>query len=836
MNKDGHFLIKKRESEGISAQVGLKNYALLLLGLALCYVLIFFYQIEESFQLPYLFLLVIPSFAIHAKLPLSYRQPFLFLVNLIAILLLFGVWPGLGIIAFGLLLYVIISLPIQILYRGLLCLIVGSVLVLGKLGYIPLPKINTIATIVGGLFMFRAVVFLYEKQYEKQSAGFWSEINYFFLLPNLIFTIFPIVDYKTYVRSYYDVPASDNYFKGLLWIMRGLFHLMLYRITYYYLIPAPGDVVSFWGLIQYMVLSYALVIRLSGIFHLSTGILALFGLNLPPTFDNYFLASGFSDLWRRINVYWRDFMMKIFYFPIFFKFKKRNDVAIFITVIIVFIINWLLHQYQWLWIRGNMPLRWIDFIFWILLGVLVAFNSIYQKRNKKKKQSGFSAKAAFAQSFKVIGMFAFMSVLWSFWTSPSVEIWMDLISNGSYPAMYEVVQLVIGVLGLAVLGVGLQYVHYWWRKNKSLPSDMTLLKIFSVGSLIFAFLGTPKVSQEVGQVLSFDVTPILETKLNKADEEQLFKGYYETLLVGNNFSSRMWEVQEEEKLEKEKLTISDMMIKGPGLIGKRLSPNMQIEHKNAIFTTNAHGLRDRLYTLKKQAGVLRIALLGGSGEMGVGVNDEETFENLVEDLINEQKIWPEFSKVEILNFSLPRIHLAEQVGIVEQRILSFDPDVVMYFVHNIEREKNLQGFAATLKKPIIKEYPFLKKIATEVGITPNTSSQKGMRLLKPYEVELEDWGLNRIMAVCTANSIVPVCVNLKVFTFEGNSESLDIYRQKGFHVLDLYDIFEDMNEEELQVSKWDRHPNVKAHEIVAQNLLEALKNDEELNRAILRKK
>ena len=144
----------------------------------------------------------------------------------------------------------------------------------------------------------------------------------------------------------------------------------------------------FWGLFNIWLCLMHWSSAYQGFSHLSTGILALFGLNLPPTFDNYFLASGFSDLWRRINVYWRDFMMKIFYFPIFFKFKKRNDVAIFITVIIVFVINWLLHQYQWFWIRGSMPLRWIDFIFWILLGVLVAFNSIYQKRNKKKKQSG----------------------------------------------------------------------------------------------------------------------------------------------------------------------------------------------------------------------------------------------------------------------------------------------------------------------------------------------------------------------------------------------------------------------------------------------------------------
>ena len=53
------------------------------------------------------------------------------------------------------------------------------------------------------------------------------------------------------------------------------------------------------------------------------------------------------------------------------------------------------------------------------------------------------------------------------------------------------------------------------------------------------------------------------------------------------------------------------------LIGKKLLPNKKIEFRGAMLSTNEFGLRDRPYTLEKEPGVLRIALLGGSYRNGV---------------------------------------------------------------------------------------------------------------------------------------------------------------------------------------------------------------------------
>ena len=52
--------------------------------------------------------------------------------------------------------------------------------------------------------------------------------------------------------------------------------------------------------------------------------LHLFGFNLPETQSLYYLASSFTDFWRRINIYWKDFMMKVFYYPAFFGLKRSG--------------------------------------------------------------------------------------------------------------------------------------------------------------------------------------------------------------------------------------------------------------------------------------------------------------------------------------------------------------------------------------------------------------------------------------------------------------------------------------------------------------------------------
>jgi len=281
--------------------------------------------------------------------------------------------------------------------------------------------------------MFRLIIYLYDLRHEKKSATIWERLSYFFLLPNVCFLLFPVVDYQTFRRTYYNDDPYEIYQKGVLWMLRGVVHLLLYRLVYHHLVLSPSDVQGLGGLAQYVVTTYLLYLRISGQFHLIVGLLGLFGFNLPETHHLYYLASSFNDFWRRINIYWKDFMMKVFYYPVFMRLRRWGMTTGLVgATAVVFAGTWLLHSYQWFWLRGTFPLRATDALFWGILGLLVVVNSLWEARSKKKHSLGQRAWAfreALVHSAKTVGMFVLISLLWSLWSSPSIGEWVSLVSG-----------------------------------------------------------------------------------------------------------------------------------------------------------------------------------------------------------------------------------------------------------------------------------------------------------------------------------------------------------------------------------------------------------------------
>lgn len=809
------------------------NWLIVTLGLLLCTAFIHVFNIESELKLFLLFMIATGGYVCYQFLPKDIKLPFLFGLNILAIFSLLGWQAGIATTVIGLLLFLIASLQISAWSRAALMLGVGSVLALGKVGMINFPWLNTAATVLGGLFMFRAMIYLYESHYGKVGKDRWININYFFLLPNLIFVIFPVVDYKTFQRNYQVTPQLGLHQKGLLWIMRGLFHLFLYRLIYYYLVPAPSEITDIYDVLIYMATSYMLIVRLSGIFHLSAGIICLFGFNLPPTFDNYFLATSFSDLWRRINIYWKDFMMKVFYFPIFFLFKKRDNRAIFITVLVVFFINWLLHQYQWFWVNGNFPLRLVDGIFWMVFGLLVALNSIWQKQNSKKKKKGiaaFSFPSAAVNTLKIMGMFAFMSVIWSFWISPSISAWQQLLQRGLPVKANQA--LLIAVASIAIWGIGVlaHFVHYRLQKAKAIPGENTLSVLYAAGGSLLLLLGIPQVYNTIEKQYAVDLSPVIETKLNALDEQLLFEGYYESVLAGNNLNSRMWEVNTHKNKHEDE---ANNLIETPiyeltnDLIGKALKPSAQIKFKGKQLSTNSFALRDRAYSLKKPPKTIRIALLGGSSEMGSGVADHEVFDNLIEDRLSTALPWKSYEKVEIINFAASGIHLPNQVGMLEQRVAKFNPDIMVYCVHPGETYRSLKSFSKIPGQGFLKDYPNLLSIYEAAGIHSNEEREVTIMKLIDHQQALTEWGLNRMSSYCEAQNIIPVCWFLPILKYkeqEGIKKEayLNLFKDHGFFVFDFEQAYEDRNKREYFVGTYDKHPNALAHQRLADVITDSL--------------
>jgi hypothetical protein len=303
---------------------------------------------------------------------------------------------------------------------------------------------STVWPVLASMFMFRLIVYLYEIKHVRTRESLIDTVSYFFLLPNFSFMHFPVVDYRTLHRGFFadDIHAIQR--RGLRMMVRGTFQLIGYRLIYHELLIPSADVTDPWSLAGYLVCNYLLYLRVSGQFHMACGMLHLFGYQLPETHHFYLLATGFTDYWRRINIYWKDFMVRVFFNPVVFRLKRwPQSVALAAATITVFFATWMLHAYQSFWLRGTWGFTAPDALFWGVLGVLVLFNvqlDAKRSQNRTRARAGGNAKNSSARvielaplafrGLKMVGTFSTIALLWSLWSSPSVSAWLELLHRG----------------------------------------------------------------------------------------------------------------------------------------------------------------------------------------------------------------------------------------------------------------------------------------------------------------------------------------------------------------------------------------------------------------------
>ena len=107
--------------------------------------------------------------------------------------------------------------------------------------------------------------------------------------------------------------------------------------------------------------------------------------------------------------------------------------ALYVATAFVFFLTWFFHAYQWFWLRGTFLLTTPDILFWSILAMLVVANTLYEARRSRKRtlgQRSMSVGDIAAQALRTAGTFTVMAVLWSLWSSDSIQDWIGLVIGG----------------------------------------------------------------------------------------------------------------------------------------------------------------------------------------------------------------------------------------------------------------------------------------------------------------------------------------------------------------------------------------------------------------------
>ena len=797
--------------------------------LALVLVALSLFRIGENFGLTKLLPLLLVGFVAHAVAPRVVRPPLFAALSMTAIVVVFGIQSGATLIAIGTILVGICHIPIRVRFRIVALLMAAAALAMLRAHWIETPAIpSLILPVLGSMFMFRLILYLYHVAHANKPASIAKRLGYFFMAPNICLPLFPIVDYDTYLRTYYDTDPNRIYQKGVYWMTRGITHILIYRAIYHFLWIEPADVTSLGSLVYFMVTSYTLYLRISGQLHLAVGILCLFGFNLPKTHYLYFMATGFNDLWRRMNIYWRDFMMKCFYYPLYFRLRKSGTIrAMVFSVFFVFAGTWLLHPYQWFWLRGSFPMTTVDTVFWSAFALCMVANSLLEirrPRTKRLKGSKQSVQDVLLLSAKSMGMFCTMCVLWSFISSTTIAEWMELMAAGTNVQPTEPVCIAAFLIGLFLLFALLHKLVDVYRDRPKTTRQATIATLTATAA--FLVLGLPMMQNLMGPDFA-DFADVLQSdRLNQRDQDLVDRGYYERVMAMDRYTAQLWDAQLQAPAGwNDPSPIINRDASRP--FSWELFPLLDTTFKRGRLTTNRWGMRDKDYEKEKPPNTYRIAVLGGSATFGSGVDDGLTFEAQLEDRLNQADATHRYTHYELLNFSVPGHDLLRRLVTLEQKALSFSPDMAWHVSIGPEEKRSIiNRLIGAVRRGATWPYEELETIRIESGVKRGMTDAEIQRRLQPYGQTLVEWGYRHMVETCRVHHIVPVWVfmaNPRRPVDEKELAAIEaVAREAGFEILSSRGAFDGHAMESMRITPWDAHPNAKAHRLLADKLYEQL--------------
>ena len=820
---------------GLHADEGLapREFVLLLVQLGLILAVVWEFHLEERHFLLTALAITVAAFAIHAWLPARHRLSWFCLFSIGCFVLRAGTLPAATGLAIGGGLIAISLLPVGYSVRVLL-------LTLATAGLVSLREGShaTYWPIVGSMFMFRLIVFMQEQHHRREQASLPKTLAYFFMAPNVFFTLFPVIDYRTFRDGYYSDRRQTIYQAGIHWIATGVVHLLLYRIVKTFLLPTPLDIRTVPDLVQFFVMNYSLYLNVSGQFHLICGMLHLFGFNLPRTHNNYFLASSFSDIWRRINIYWKDFLTQAVFFPAFFRLRGLgNGRAVVLGVLCVFLATWLAHSWQLFWLLGEFPLRRQDAALWLSVGGLVALSALWDYRRSAAgaaDKRSFSLFRAMLTALQTVGVFLCVALFWARWADRDTFRFLLLgdsrLTCTLSQAMALGIWLVAAVALVVLIEFGRERIRGAARSGPAgaRPWDPASLPFERSASLHLAALalivvaGVPQLYAPFGPGPASALAALQTDAQSGAEAFQEMRGYYEHANEGVSQASPFLGNPAQRDDRGGRYTAMTQARRD--LLEMELIPGWKGEFAGAALSVNRWGMRDRDRTLAKPPGTFRIALVGSSAVMGYGVGDDQTFANLLEEKLNSP---PGASgrHAEVLNFGaggFAPIHRRLQI---ERKVLQFRPDLILYFAHQDETVGSLQWLSRAVTGGIDLEDGCLADLVRQAGISNEIPDGIVYLRLNERLQPILSCIYQRIVKDCRAASVDLLCIYLPMPGVDDPRIKPALYmhlaRDAGMEVLDLSDWLADVSASAVSLDS-DHHPNPEGHRLIAERLFQAL--------------
>lgn len=458
-------------------------------------------------------------------------------------------------------------------------------------------------------------------------------------------------------------------------------------------------------------------------------------------------------------------------------------------------------------------------------------NSLLEAKRARKRmlhQKGFEPAGAFAHSLKVVGMFVFITVLWSLWSSPTVGAWLGVVGKMNESSAFDILLLFGGLGLLVVFGVLIQLAKAR-RWLAALPgmrvSFGRSVATTAAGLIVLVVLARPGLQTSFDGRTAAALVSMTNSGFNQQDDTDVERGYYEGLLNTEKLTSALMMVQSPKDWKN--IRQAGIVLESDDVLNYQLLPSLDVSFKRVPFRTNRWGLRDKEYEQEKPRGAYRIIMLGSSYAMGAGVENEGVFEALLEERLQREHGGADFETYEILNFSVGAYSVLHNAVIAQRFAFSFNPNAVFVVLHSTEKLRLLAHLRELIERDVLLEDPNLAKMVQTSGARSGMSKSEIEALLEPHLQDIVEWSLGEIVGQCRRNNVLPVAVLIP--TVSGTDwkdeelASIELSaRDAGLSIVDLKGVFDGQDRKAMLVAPWDTHPSALAHRLIADRMYEAL--------------
>ena len=134
------------------------------------------------------------------------------------------------------------------------------------------------------------------------------------------------------------------------------------------------------------------VLAFAGIVHFKVAIWRICGYNIEPYLNKPWLATNLMNLWTRYAYYYREFLVRAFYYPVFFRLSKlHTGIRILIASLAAAGVGNLLTHMMKQNLQYGMHLQSVGYVletwvYFLLLGLGIGVSVIFMRRRKRQRK------------------------------------------------------------------------------------------------------------------------------------------------------------------------------------------------------------------------------------------------------------------------------------------------------------------------------------------------------------------------------------------------------------------------------------------------------------------